>query len=218
VTPPAPGTPPAPAPTPAPTPAPPATQELTPEQQEQQAKEFRQRAVANLAEQYAKELTDEDKAALLTEPEKILPQLLARATFDGIQIAQRLAQASMEQQMPAMQRRQAEIAQAETEFFTANPDLAKPEYQASVVQMAQTARALLPKGSRAEVAAKAAALARAHLGLPTPGAVVAAQPAPAAPAAPARPFSPAAPGGASPGRPAAGTKTENPWEELATPD
>jgi hypothetical protein len=203
-----PGTPPAPAPTPAP--ATPAPAQPTQEQLAEQAKVFREHAITNLTKQYESELSDEDKQQLLTDPEKVIPRLLAKATFDGIQIAQQLTHQSIMRDLPAVQHHQSAVRAAEESFFKAHPDLAKPEYNKVLVRMAQTARELNPNGTQEQVSAAAASLARTSLGLPTPGAPAATP----APAVPARPFSPASGSGASPGRTSSVNKA-NEWAELA---
>lgn len=212
---------PAPQPTPAPVapspqpPAPAPQPTLTPEQQQAQAQAFKDNFIKNLAQHNATTLTEDDKRELLTSPETVLPRLMAQATFDGMQVATALMQEQMRTQMPRIVEQSQASRNAEANFFAANPDLQNPAFRSTVTEMAATARKLNPKATGAEIAVRAASMARAALGLPAQGAAPGA-PA-AAPAAPARPFTPAAAGG-SPAAPASGAKPVNVWEDLARDD
>lgn len=217
----------APAAAPASSPAPAAAPALTPEQVAEKMQQFRTEAVKNLTTQYASELSSEQRTALLTEPEKVIPELMAKATVDGMQLAMGMMEQHFAQMVPQQLARSAEAQKMEQAFYTANPDLAaKPEFRPIVTRMAKTARELNPKGTPDQVLTATAALSRTALGLPQVAAAAAAAgappaPAAAAPAAPARPFTPAAAGGgSSPGAPAAGGKPAggNSWEELLTDD
>ena len=187
--------------------------------------QFRTEAVKNLSQQYEKELTSEQRTALLTEPEKVIPELLAKATVDGMQLAMGMMEQQLARVVPQTIQRSAESRAMEQKFYSDNPDLAtKPEFKLVVIHMAKTAREMNPKGTNEQIMAAAAALSRTALGLaaPAPAAAPGAAPAPAAaaPAAPARPFTPAAAaGGSSPGAaPTSAKPADNLWAELLKDD
>ena len=172
--------------------------------------ELEARAIKQLTEtEYA--LTDDDKNALIAEPDKVLPGLAARMHVRmQVQLAQQIAQI-----LPGIVQGQLEQANRvqglESSFFGQYPELNKPQFKATVQESLAMIRQVNPQASREEVMRDGAALAavrlRTKLGgaqepaivpalpqnmpLATPGL---AQPAPARQLAP---FSPAQSGGAS---------------------
>jgi hypothetical protein len=148
---------------------------------------------------YAQELDDNTRAQLITEPDKVLPKLLAQAALDGAN----LAMMQLHHVLPGMihghlgQRDGAN--RAWSEFGTAHPDLAKPEYGKAVVSAVQMVKNSGQKFATAQDAMAAVArVVRATMGLQEPSA---GQPAAAAPqpgSAPVAPHSPVARGGSAP--------------------
>jgi hypothetical protein len=157
---------------------------------------------------------------LLTDPEKVIPKLMARAVIDGMQMAVAMNAQHMQSVLPAQLARNEASRRAEEHFYTVNADLNRPEFKSTVLSMAQTVASnpAFKAWTSEQKAQKIAELSRVFIGLPPAGTAAApAAPAAAAPAAPARPFTPAAGGGSSPARPA-GSPEKNIWAELAEPD
>lgn len=200
-----------PTPTPAPTPAP------TQEQINEQAAKYRNDAIAAIEKQYADDMSAEDKSALLTDPEKVIPKLMAKAVIDGMQMATALIHQSMQHDLPAQIARNDRSQKAEEAFYSANQDLNKEEFKPIVLKVARDVSSMFPNATPEQKAARIAEVARTFIGLPPANAAPAAPVAPAAPTAPARPHTPIAAGGSSPARPAA-PASENVWDELAKPD
>lgn len=172
--------------------------------------ELEAKAIAQLTEtEYA--LTEEDKTALIAEPDKVIPKLAARMHVRmQVQLAQQIAQI-----LPGIignQLAQANRVQGlETSFFAQYPELNKPDFRKTVQESLAMIRQVNPQATRDEVMRDGAALAavrlRTRIGavqdqvpipalpqnmpLATPTAV------PLAPAQPQVPFTPAHSGGAS---------------------
>jgi hypothetical protein len=157
-------------------------------------------------------LSDEDKNALIAEPDKVLPGLAARMHVTmQVQLAQQIAQI-----LPGII--QGQLAQAnkvqglENSFFGQYPELNKPQFKATVQESLAMIRQVNPQASREEVMRDGAALAavrlRTRLGGAQEPAQMPALPAtmplasPTAPVQPAvaqqpPPFTPAQSGGGS---------------------
>jgi len=182
--------------------APPVQEQIDPEKLEQQAVDHL------MATDYA--LSDEDKNALISEPDTVLPKLAARMHVRmQITTAQQLAQilpGMIAQQI----QQQGKVQGLESQFFGQYPELNKPEYRATVAESLTMIRNVNPQASRDEVMRDGAALAavrlKTRLSTPRPNAPV----APASPqnmplAAPIQshapqaqaPFTPAQSGGGS---------------------
>lgn len=182
-------------------PQPPAPAPLTP----QQIAERKADELAKLEQLYA--LSEEDSAGMFTEPDKVLPKLLARmhqqATVSVLD--------SMQTAVPQIVQSNSEATRVETEarqaFFSVNDDLAKPEFEAAVLQIGAMYRQVNPNAPKAEAIQKIGELARVALNLPAKGGAVATAPA----AKPANvPFTPSR--GGTGGAKAAGPKGA--WEQL----
>lgn len=140
-------------------------------------------------------VNDEDAAALLTEPEKVLPKMAARLHMEVLENAMRAVQAMVPTMIEQVQRSSETNNRAKSLFTSINPDLADPKFEPAIMQLGQTFRKVNPTAD-AETAAKAiGALVRSALNIPAPQANVGgvAQTPPAMPA-PA-PFTPARGGG-----------------------
>jgi hypothetical protein len=106
--------------------APAPAQPLTPEQQADQDKQFKeweQSEIGKMAQQYADSLSDDDVAALQTEPEKILPRMAAQIRMDTMKATLsaigQLLPGLLSGHQQANQREQ----QAQDAFFSKNDDL-----------------------------------------------------------------------------------------------
>lgn len=153
-------------------------------------------------------LSEDDAHAMITEPEKVLPKLLAKMHLQATQSVLN----SMQTVVPQIVSTTSNAAKAETEarqaFFSVNDDLAKPEYEPAVLQIAAMYRQINPTAPRAEAIQKIGELARVSLGLPAKGAAQAVAPVAGVPQ---QPFTPAR-GGTGGGAPA----SQNEWAKLAS--
>lgn len=152
-------------------------------------------------------LSEEESAAMFTEPEKVLPKLLAKMH----QQATQSVLDSMQTAVPQIVQRTESATRVETEarqaFFSVNSDLAKPEYEAAVLQVGAMFRQVNPKATKEVAVQKIGELARVALNLPPKAAVAAAEPAAVQTS---KPFTPSR--GGTGGRGAAGPKGT--WEQL----
>jgi len=210
-----------PADTPAPaTPAPvapvvpvqPSAQQPTPEQTAEAQRQFNEKLTAGMAEQFTKDISEEDARELIANPEKVLPKLMAKASIAGMQMAMHF----MQQTLPQVVRQQADEQlsgrELEQQFYGTHKDLAANK--AVVNKMVSVAKETLEPGASTEdILAEAASLARRKLKLDQPAATAT---KPAAPARPA-PYAPVKSGGARPTPAATPAKpaADNPWAELA---
>jgi len=152
-------------------------------------------------------LSDDDKNALIAEPDKVLPRLAARMHVRmQVQTAQQLAQI-----LPGMIQQQIEQASKvqglENSFFGQYPELNKPEFRKTVAESLTMIRSVNPEATREEVMRDGAALAavrlKTRIGEARPPAFVAATPQNMPLAAPVQrpvpqpqaPFTPAQSGG-----------------------
>ena len=136
----------------------------TPQEQQPQFDpvELENKAVEQLmATEYV--LSDEDKNALISEPDTVLPRLAARMHVRmQIQTAQQIAQI-----LPGMIQQQIQAAtkvqSLETGFFQQYPELNKPEFRNTVAESLAMIRQVNPNADRAEVMRDGAALAAVRL-------------------------------------------------------
>lgn len=171
----------------------------------QQTAERKADELAKLEQLYA--LSEEDSAGMFTEPDKVLPKLLARMH----QQAAASVLDSMQTAVPQIVQSTSEATRVETEarqaFFSVNDDLAKPEFEAAVLQIGAMYRQVNPHAPKAEAIQKIGELTRVALNLPAKGVAVAATSV----AKPANaPFTPSR--GGTGGAKAAGPKGT--WEQL----
>lgn len=108
-------------------------------------------------------LSEEDKNALISEPDVVFPKLAARMHVRmQIQTAQQLAQI-----LPGMIQQQidqaSKVQSLEQSFFGQYPELNKPEFRATVAQSLTMIRQVNPQASREEVMRDGAALAAVRL-------------------------------------------------------
>lgn len=189
----------------------PPVKQPTPEEAAAQEKQFRDQLRDELRGIYEKELSEDQKAQLIAEPEKVIPHLMAQAAMDAVAIAMR----QIQQQLPnviAQHTSQHESAKsAWGEFDTAHPDLAKPEYRKVVLAAINTVKATGQKLPKADAMAAVARTARAILNLPSPGTPAAKSEA--STSAPVAPFNPVARGKSVPAKPAK-PAAENPWVQF----
>lgn len=168
---------------------------------------WRETRLGELAGTYA--ISNEDAASLLTEPEVVLPRLMANAHMMVLESAMRAMQAMV----PVMlqQTTQAETANnsARSLFGSINPDLMDARYEPAILQFGEVFRKVNPTAGPEEASRAIGALVRSALNITAPGA----QAAPSGQAAPRAPtpFSPARGSGGSGGAVPSG----NPFEAMA---
>lgn len=197
-------------------PATPPTPQPTAEELETQRQAQRAQILSAAEAVYEREMTEEVKSALLTEPEKVLPKLLAQAALDGANLATQ----HMLAHLPRVVQETAQTSSAQTQalqsFHRANPDLAGKEHSPFVAAAIKTVKeAGLKFKSNEDAMAKIASVARSLAGLPQPGAAPVDPPA-AAPVAPHVPVArtrSAAASGKAPLKPG-----EVDWGAIAEPD
>jgi len=158
-------------------------------------------------------LTQEQKDLMLTEPDKVIPQLAGRMIVDTFDMVVQ----TVFQQLPgiihSMTQQQKASSSAEEAFFKRWPALQKPEHAAPVMRLAQAYRRLNPQMPLEQLIEEVGAAA--HVALKVPYDQQPAQPSAPVPVAPNNvlPFTPAAPGG-TPGH-AAPLGPRNFWDELS---
>lgn len=161
-------------------------------------------SVAQLQELY--KLSEEDTRSLLTEPETVLPRLLAKAHMQMTKSVLESVQGIIPNVMETTQVASKAETEARNAFFSVNRDLAKPEYEEAILAAGSVFRKLNPNTPRDEAVKRIGEMARVSLGLPLLSWQV--QVAPAAPAP--QPFTPAR--GNTGGRAPA---SKNAWAGLA---
>jgi len=129
------------------------TPELTDEQlqaQESQLKQLRETWVTDLAQNY--QLSEQDKEAMLTEPEKVLPNLAARIVADAVDMAVNSTRGMLVQAMPGLVQHQLQARDASTsgekKFFDAWPELT--EHREVVERTLSLYRQVNPKATLEE--------------------------------------------------------------------
>lgn len=115
-------------------------------------------------------VNDEDAAALLTEPETVLPRMAARMHMEVLEHAMRSMQVMVPQLLEQVQQSNQANTSAKTFFHGLNPDLADPAYEPAILELGKVYRRV-NQDAPPEVAARAIGnLVRAALGISAPGA------------------------------------------------
>lgn len=155
-------------------------------------------------------LTEAEAEALATEPELVLPKMLAKQHLRMTKSILASVQSVLPQMMHASTQSATVETAARSQFFSVNRDLANPEYESAILQIGKMYRQVNPKASAEVAVQKIGEMVRLSLGLPMVGTAA----APVVSAAPApRPFTPAR-GGSGSRAPA----TPSVWDELAAAD
>lgn len=165
------------------------------------------------------QISEEDKAALAVEPEKVLPKIAGRLYVDVYEAVLQASMAQLPSLIHGFNQVQQVVQQHEQAFYEKWPALHKPEYEPTVRQIAATYRQMNPTAAPEDVMNAVGVMATVHLGLGQAQPSVAPAPTPqvaAPPAVPAqRPFTPAGVGGAPPPSVAA---TPLPFDDLLAVD
>lgn len=154
-------------------------------------------------------LDEASAAALLTEPETVLPKLAAKVHMEVLENAMRAVQAMVPVVVQQLNQHNDLNSKAKNLFTSVNPDLADPKFEPAIMQFGQVYRKVNPSSPPDEAARAIGSLVRAALGIAAPAASA---PGPAvAPVQAPVPFTPArGAGGAS-----APPVSMNPFEQLA---
>lgn len=172
-------------------PAAPAASPATPPAQptaEDMAK-LRGEALTQIASQYA--ISEEQTRQLMTEPEKVLPQLLAEAQLRAQEVTFRMVMAQLPAALERITAYNTASSAAEAKFFTAHPEL--KEHKATVEKLVLAYRNMYPDATMDEVIADVGDMAKKRLKIAvappaaTPPAAPAVRRPPGAAAAPAAP-------------------------------
>lgn len=193
-------------------PAAPKKAEQTQEELAAQRKKWREESEAKLAQLMASRFSPEDIEALRMEPEKVLPALLARTSMDMYDAVVQSMQSQMPQAVAMYEMQRQQARQAEETFFSAWPQLKKPEYGEVVGRTVQLYRQMNPQATLEQTVKEAGAMAMVALRLPLEQQPVQ-QAAP--PVEQAKPFTPASPGGGVPVTKPVSGKSDNPFTQLA---
>ena len=166
---------------------------------------WRDKRISELSGLYA--LNESDAQALLTEPEVVLPKLVAKAHMEVLEASMRAMQAMMPVMMQQVTQHTERNTQAKGLFTQINPDLADPAYEPAILELGSYYRSKNQQASPEEASRAIGALVRAAFGL-TRQEQVTVTPPPAQPVV--TPFVPAR-GGGGMSRPA----PSNPFEQLS---
>lgn len=141
-----------------------------------------------LSKQYV--LSEEQADLLVTDPNKVVPQLLAQMHMSVLSHALRIVQESLPQQFTQHTERALAEQKLNDQFNTAFPDLSlsDKEVNQAVTQAVALVKTQMPKATMEEKIQRVGALTRALLGKPAPTAQAVQQPV-SRPAAP-QPISP----------------------------
>lgn len=168
---------------------------------------WRAARISDLEKHYT--FTEEESAALLTEPELVLPKLAARVHMEVLENSMRAMQAMVPKVMEQYQHHTQVETSAKSLFSSINPDLADPRLEPVIMQLGATYRQMNQTAGPEEASRAIGNLVRAALNLPSPSAAPqASQPQVAAPVAPFAPVR----GGGGGSRPPV---SSNQFEQLA---
>lgn len=202
--------------TPAPTPAAPAPVEplqaapapAVPTATDAEYSAWRTQRLSQLEQVYA--VDPDSAAALLTEPETVLPKLAAKVHMEVLENSMRAMQAMVPVMMQQVQQHTEINTRARNLFTSVNPDLVDPKFEPMIMELGASYRRVNQSAPPDEAARAIGNLVRAALGIASPQ-VAAPQTVQAAPRPAVAPFTPArgAGGGNAPSLPS------NPYELLA---
>ena len=194
------------------TPATPEGQEIkqAPEDQRptlttEQVTAARQKFEEALADRYR--FSEDDTVLLQTEPEKVLPKMAARLQMDVLETIGKHLQQQVPMMIQEFTQQSARETQAQSQFFTAWPELRG--YDQQIVQMGTAFRQMNPSATAEEAVERIGKMTMDALGL-TKAVVASGQ---QQPTAPQPSFRPAVPGGVTPPAP-----SKNKWEQMLGDD
>lgn len=185
----------------------------TNEELEAERAKWREESLSKIEDYYSSQLSDEDKDLLLTEPDKVLPRLLARSYLDMYDSLMAGMTQQMPQQVTQLMETQKATQKAESAFFEKWPQLKSaaaesPEKAQILQRTVQAYRQLNPNAPLEQAITESGAMAMVALKIPLD------VDKPAEPEVVEKPFTPATPGGGGAQTPSA-PKELNPYEQLA---
>jgi hypothetical protein len=172
----------------APVPQPPA---VDPAQAEAQRVATRQAFESRLLQLYA--IDDNTAQEFESNPATVLPKIAAKLHMEVLEASVQGILQALPQVIAQYNVQQEQVKEAESSFFNAWPELNKPEYHPTVLQMSQQWRALNPGASKEEAIANVGALVMLRHQL-TRGAQPPQVPQPSVPAPVPPSYRPVAPG------------------------
>jgi hypothetical protein len=154
--------------------------------------------------------TEDESAALLTEPELVLPKLAAKVHMEVLENSMRAMQAMVPLVMEQYQQHTQVETSAKSLFSTINPDLVDPRFEPVILQLGATYRQMNRTAGPEEASRAIGNLVRAALNMQS----FQPQQSPqgSAPAPVAAPFAPVRGGGGGSRPPV----SSNPFEQLAS--
>lgn len=155
--------------------------------------------------------TEDESAALLTEPELVLPKLAAKVHMEVLENSMRAMQAMVPLVMEQYQQHTQVETSAKSLFSTINPDLVDPRFEPVILQLGATYRQMNRTAGPEEASRAIGNLVRAALNMQAPQVHQSPQGGSSAPVAPA-PFAPVRGGGGGSRPPV----SSNPFEQLAS--
>ncbi len=138
--------------------------------------------------------SEDESAALLTEPELVLPKLAAKVHMEVLENSMRAMQAMVPIMMQQVQQHTEVQGRAKNLFSSINPDLADPGYEPVILQLGSTYRQMNPTAGPEEASRAIGNLVRAALNMQPPQMQQNFQQPPAA-SVPPVPFAPVRGGG-----------------------
>jgi len=169
---------------------------------------WREARLGELEKHYT--FSEDESAALLTEPELVLPKLAAKVHMEVLENSMRAMQAMVPIMMQQVQQHTEVQGRAKNLFSSINPDLADPGYEPVILQLGSTYRQMNPTAGPEEASRAIGNLVRAALNMQPPQMQQNFQQPPAA-SVPPVPFAPVRGGGGGQ-RP---VTSSNQFEQLA---
>ena len=171
---------------------------------------WRQARVTELEQHYT--FSEDESAALLSEPELVLPKLAAKVHMEVLENSMRAMQAMVPVMLEQIKTHTEVNTSARSLFTSINPDLADPSYEPAIMQLGMAYRQMNRSAGAEEASRAIGNLVRAALNM-APGAPAAAPVGGSLPpAAPVTPFVPMRGGGGGQ-RPAV---SSNQFEQFAS--
>lgn len=187
----------------------------TPEEVQAELATARTKAEEELVSTF--QLTEEQADALVEEPNKVLPQMMAKLYLDSYTSVMQAVQQQMPQMVQAVIAQSQAAQDTENSFFQAWPQLSKPEYKDTLDRIADTYRAVNPKANAETMIKEVGAQAWVALQLPIDELMAHTAAVQKPPAAPAKPTGrlPAGPGNPTISSKQVTQKPKNEFEQLA---
>jgi hypothetical protein len=127
---------------------------------------WRTARISDLEKYYT--FSEDESAALLTEPELVLPKLAARVHMEVLENSMRAMQAMVPVMMEQVQQHKQVEGQAKTLFSSINPDLADPRLEPVIMQLGMTYRQMNRTAGPEEASRAIGNLVRAALNMQPP--------------------------------------------------